>query len=193
MEVSPYFHGSRTSLKSGIAHRNPRQEEVWELQSVHQGQLNWLHFMARLEGREPKLRPYQPAAEDASLLSKEQELRETLIRERKLLIDAKTSVQQEIDRCKQMLEEFRVQRRKRFQEKQKENLTRKSIYEQELLHLKTLLQNEKSDIRVSIHQVDYTASSESDVDVSALNESSNLRKEILKKKTLKTKSTWSKT
>lgn len=197
---------SRTYFKTNVPYRNPRQQEIWELQSNHQNYLNYLHFKARLEGNDRRSssndveidnnrqrHSSQLNAELHQLELEERELTETLKQEEKLLEEARNNTKIEIDRCKKMLEDFRNERQKKLAEKQSENSSRRKIYEEELESLRRTIANEKSDIKVSIHQIDYMSQPDPE-DVSALNESYDLREQILRNQSnsLKTKSSLSK-
>lgn len=182
---------SRTYFKTNIPYRNPRQQEIWELQSNHQNYLNYLHFKARLEGNDRVVNSNKADTEIRNRHSssfsneyhqlelEERELTETLRQEERLLEEAKQNTQLEIDRCKQMLEDFRKERKKKLEEKQTENSSRRKIYEEELESLRRAIANEKSDIKVSIHQIDYMSHPDAE-DVSALNKSYDLREQILR-------------
>lgn len=179
---------SRSYIQPSVDHRNPRQQEVWDMQSMHQSRLNYIHFMARLDGKTGKEGEdfsgddYYNANEendDRALLEEEETLKETLRQEKELLEKAKRDVQEEIDRCQKMLDNFRAQRKKQTQIKNQENQSRRKIYEEELEALKATIEKEKSDIRVSIHQIDYMNQPDAE-DVTALNSSYNFRHKILK-------------
>lgn len=193
---------SRSYIKTSIPYRNPRQQEIWELQSNHQNYLNYLHFKARLEGNDRRVNSNHNehisitqkhsstlSSEHHQLELEERELIETLKQEERLLEEAKNNTKLEIDRCKKMLEDFRIERKKKLAEKQSENSSRRKIYEEELESLRRTIANEKSDIKVSIHQIDYMTQPDSE-DVSALNKSYDLREQILRTQanSLKTKS-----
>jgi septal ring factor EnvC (AmiA/AmiB activator) len=161
-----------------MPHHNPRQREVWELQSGHHERLNYLHFKARLEGQPARAGdsaiPEQAAVADDSRQTEEQELIDRLRRETELLEDARRSTTAEIDRCKKMLKEFREQRQRKLAQKQKENRSREQVYEEELRQLRQAIENYDSEINISIRKVDYIDGSDAE-DVSALNQSSALR------------------
>ena len=153
---------NRSYIQTTVPHRNPRQQEIWELQSNHQNRLNYIHFKARLEGKELPEGDNQPdfkiptfANELYSLQLEERELIETLRQEKRLLEEARLNTTTEIDKCKRMLEEFRAQRRRKLSEKQADNEARRKTYERELESLRQTIANEKTDIKVSIHQVEY--------------------------------------
>jgi chromosome segregation ATPase len=155
---SRFGASTRTYLQSSIPHRNPRQREIWEMQSAHQNRLNYLHFKARLDGKYAVYDESSDSEEplpDPKLLDEERELTETLKQERKLLDEAKEGVESEIDKCKEMLEKFRVQRAKKLEAKRTENATRKKLYQDELARLKATIAKEKAEINVSIRQVDF--------------------------------------
>lgn len=160
-------------MQSSVSYRNPRQQEIWEMQSTHQRRLNWMHFKAHMEGHRftPTETP-EPVEiiqlQDPSLSKQEEELRKTLEEERKMLHEAKTNVQTEIDKCKKMLDEFRAQRQKKVAEKRSENIERRKLYERELLQLKESMRSDNSEIKMSIHRVDV------DMDSSELNNSANI-------------------
>ncbi|OHT17453.1 hypothetical protein TRFO_02461 [Tritrichomonas foetus] len=193
------FSGSlstRSYVKTSVDHRNPRQHEIWEMQSNHQNRLNYLHFKARLDGydeREDERKTTnfssQLSSEHYALEMEEKELIETLRQEKKLLEEAKVNTKLEVDRCKKMLEDFRIERKKKLSEKKSENSSRRKIYEEELESLRQTIANEKTDIKVSIHQIDYMSQPDAE-DVSALNKSYDLREQILRSQanSLKTKS-----
>ena len=176
--VSSYSLG-RSYLQTSVPHSNPRQREIWEMQSAHQNRLNWLHFKARLDGWEAGVGEYKPKteeelAQERDLLDLEIQLKKELAQERKLLEEARTNVQGEIDKCKKMLKEFRQQREKKAAEKRSENEVRRKLYEEELAKLQHAMAKDKADIRVAIHRVDYVSGSDS-ASVSALNDSAKLR------------------
>jgi hypothetical protein len=149
------------------------------MQSTHQSRLNYLHFKARLEGKYPVYEEPSESVEvvDPNLFKEEQELIETLKRERHLLEEAKEGVRTEIDKCKEMLERFRLQRAKKLEAKQRENAQRRKLYEDELAHLKATIAKEKAEINVSIRQVDYNPG---DGEVSDLNESARLTDRVMR-------------
>ena len=176
---------NRSYIQTTVPHRNPRQQEIWELQSNHQNRLNYIHFKARLEGKELPEGDNQPdfkiptfANELYSLQLKERELIETLRQEKRLLEEARLNTTTEIDKCKRMLEEFRAQRRRKLSEKQADNEARRKTYERELESLRQTIANEKTDIKVSIHQVEYAG--DDDDNVSLLNRSKDLRDIMLR-------------
>jgi hypothetical protein len=176
-----------------MPHQNPRQREVWEMQSEHQQRLNYLHFKARLEGQPGRAEdseiPEQAAVVEDSGETEEQDLIELLRHETELLEDAKRTTTSEIDRCKQMLKEFREQRQRRLAQKQKENKSRERIYDEELRQLRRAIERQDSEINISIRKVDYVDASDME-DVSALNQSSALRTRMSKgKQTVRTRTT----
>lgn len=169
----------RSYVQPSVPHSNPRQREIWEMQSAHQNRLNWLHFKARMEGWEAGLGEYKPKteeelAQERDMLELEVQLKKELAQERKLLEEAKISVKGEIDKCKEMLKRFRKQREKKAAEKRAENEARRKMYQDELEKLRSVMAEDKVDIRVAIHHVDYVSGSESE-SVSAMNDSENLR------------------
>lgn len=169
----------RSYVQTTVPHRNPRQREIWEMQTTHQSRLNWLHFKARMEGWEAGVGEYKPKteeelAEEQNLLELEIQLKKELAQERKLLEEARTNVKGEIDKCKKMLKQFREQRQRKASEKRSENEARRKTYFEELEKLKQIMAKEKTEIRVAIHHVDYVSGSASG-SVSELNDSENLQ------------------
>jgi hypothetical protein len=152
----------RSYVAPTVCYRNPRQREVWEMQSTHQSRLNYLHFLARLDGTRASSddSAAHDRVADAALLSEEAELAATLRRERHLLEESRASVAAEVDQIKGMLEGFRQQRAKRLAEKQRENGDRAKSYDEELRRLRRLVTSGKSDIRVAIRKVEWDGSGE---------------------------------
>lgn len=158
---------SRSYIQPTIPYQNPRQREIWEMQLNHQQRLNYLHFKARLEGRDSYGNPIDDAQQIALSMQNEEydrlelELRQleaALEQEQKLLNEAKINTNQEIDKCKKMLESFRIERKNKLEAKQKENAERKRKYQEDISELKQQIANGKSDIRISIRQVNHSNS-----------------------------------
>ena len=57
-----------------------------------------------------------------------------------------------------MLESFRIERKNKLEAKQKENAERKRKYQEDISELKQQIANGKSDIRISIRQVNHSNS-----------------------------------
>lgn len=149
----------QSSINSCFPYSNPRQNEIWELQNQHQNRLNYLTFKARLMESEMMLsesfqKTNNPTNEKVNEISPEEKaLIQTLQQEKELLSKAKSDVQNEIDRCKKMLEEFRAQRNQKASEIRREARERKALYSQEIekLRQKVFESNNHPDIRISIH------------------------------------------
>jgi hypothetical protein len=145
-------------VAGAVDHHNPRQREVWEMQSTHQSRLNHLHFKARLEGTSTTadaspIPTHEPIADET--LGDDPTLIETLKHETRLLEDAKRNTSSEIDRCQKMLEDFREQRQKKLEMKRQEIEERRQLYDRELKALRLSIESQPSEINVSIRDVRY--------------------------------------
>jgi hypothetical protein len=91
---------------------------------------------------------------DAGQSVEETQLLRILDQEKLLLSETGQSIEDEIDRCKRMLEEFREQRRKILEAKIQDNKAKRANYEQELVHIKNTIMNEEAEFNIHIRSID---------------------------------------
>jgi hypothetical protein len=172
-------HQSHRSIIDGSSRLlNPRQRETWGLQSTHQSRLNYLHFKSRLNGKELNLHDVEEdrilwpesADEVATDELEERELVRILEQEKRILDETRRNTKAEIDRCEEMLSEFRRQRQLILQNKREEVISKRKSYEQELRQLKESILNEEAEINIHIRNVEYYPGDE----LSGLNSSAAL-------------------
>jgi hypothetical protein len=95
------------------------------------------------------------------------------------LEEAKRRVAAEVEQAGQVLDASRSEQQQKLADFSVQNEARKSLYEEELRQLRATISNEKSEIDVSIHQIDYMTGDNPE-DVTPLVRSYDLREEIIR-------------
>ena len=165
--MSKSSYGSTTRLTKStpftmeVDPLNPRQYEVYDSQSRHQKNLNYIEFMARL-GETTRSKPfnyqnYSPNktnnSRDYDVDSEVADLELTLQKEIEKLNEAKASMKRQLEEAHQALDDFHKEKQEK-QRLNKQKLQRR-MHEEELRSLRLKVEAAEIDMKLSAEQSQY--------------------------------------
>ena len=162
---------------------NPRQYEVYDSQSRHQKNLNYIEFMARLgetsRGKTFNYANYSPSRQnnsyDYDIDTEVADLEQTLEKEIQKLNDAKASMKRQIDEANQALEDFH--REKEEKKKLNKQKLQRRMHEEELKSLRLKVEAAEIDMKLSAEQSQYLEDPEAEP-LSNFDKSFELRRKL---------------
>lgn len=137
MSKSPVSRTKTTPFTMQVSPLNPRQNEVHDMQTIHQQNLNYIEFMASLDDASSGTFNYKnyasPSKRNQKMLDPDIAMLESqLQKELQNLEETKKSMKQQLDDSQQALDDFRKER-ERQREQMKTNINKVwKYYEDEI-------------------------------------------------------------